>query len=481
MQNDSLEETDTARKLLTKGDGAIALRGDRNSLVTGLVLALLGALVALFAGMQDWVGFVAVLVAPIGITLVLHNPTFGLWPIMILIPLAAGAPMGNLFLIINYFLPLLVIYSCLIRSLQLKEVPRQLDSRLHLWFMAFIMCIVGTSFFHSSPASSLVVGFRFFILFLMITVYGNFWSPATIGKGLMGFALALVPLALIALHTVADQGFEGILFGRGDQPQRLTSIFPNPNTFGVFMGHGLVVFMAYLLARPQQMTTLARSFKWILVLIFALILGAGLLISFSRSSYIYCAVALLTLLFTKRRIRWVALGGAGAALASLFVMPLPVWMYLILRVGSGISFRTSLWETGWNMLKDNPLTGIGTGVGIFELHRSEYLESVAIRALLKTPAGSAHNVFLAKGAELGIIGLFLVVSLFVVLLMRVPFHLRRFGTGDWVSGAAAAGVLGLTAHGLFESGASVGMGKLTNGLIFFLFAIVLLHGKKEQV
>ena len=131
------------------------------------------------------------------------------------------------------------------------------------------------------------------------------------------------------------------------------------------------------------------------------------------------------------------------------------------------------------MLKDNPLTGIGTGSGMFELVRPEYLDSVAFRGLLKTSAGGAHNVFLARGAELGVIGLVLVVLLFVVLLMRVPSNLRRFRDGDWVSGAAAAGVLGLIAHGWFESGATVGMGKLNSGLIFFLFAIVLLHRKSK--
>jgi len=448
--------------------------------VAGLVLVVLGTLIALFSGMQDWVGFTVVLVAPLGLALIIHNPTVGLWLILLLFPLASAAPTGNLFLAVNYLMPLLVLYSCLIRSLHLKETPRRLDSRLHLWFLAFILCIVGTSFFHPSPVSSLIVGYRYFILFLMITMYRNFWNPTTIGRALISFSFVLVPLSLIGLFTMQSQGIEGILFARGDQPERFASIYANPNTFGVLMGHGLVVLMAYLLAPSRHRTTLARGFKWSVFLVLALILGAGVLVSFSRSSYIYCAVALLALLFTKQRIRWVALGGAGATLIALFVMPLPAWIYLFLRVGSGLSFRTSLWDAGWNMLKDNPLTGIGTGSGMFELVRPEYLDSVAFRGLQKSAAGSAHNVFLARGAELGIIGLVLVVLLFVVLLMRVPSHLRRFGNGDWVSGAAAAGVLGLTVHGWFESGASVGMGKLSNGLIFFLFAIVLLHDRKSK-
>jgi len=449
--------------------------------LTGLALVIVGALIAIISGMQDWAGFVLVIFAPLSVALILQNPSWGLWLILLLFPLAAAAPNGGLFLAVNYLMPLLILYSVSIRLLHKRQAPPQLDPRLAKWFIAYTLCIVGTSAFHVSPVSSLVVAYRYFILFLMITLYAKLWNQKTLGRGLLAFSFVLVPVALIGLYTMASEGVAGVLFERGTQPDRLTSIYANPNIFGQLMSHGLVVLMAYLLVPRRQKTTLGRGLKWSLILVFVLILGAGLIISFSRSSYIYCAVALLALLFTKRKIRWLAFGSAGAMMVALFVMPLPVWMYLVLRVGSGLSFRTSLWEAGWGMFKEHPLTGIGTGTGTFELFRPEYLDSFAFRGLIRTQVGSAHNVFVARAAELGILGLLLVVILFVVLLIRVPSHLRRFGNGDWVSGAAAAGVLGLIAHGWFESGATVGMGKINSGLMFFLFAVVLLRDKKGRL
>jgi O-antigen ligase len=125
------------------------------------------------------------------------------------------------------------------------------------------------------------------------------------------------------------------------------------------------------------------------------------------------------------------------------------------------------------MMLDHPWTGVGTA-GTFSLIRGQYLEPDVYRGLLQVQAGGAHNVFISRGAEMGILGLVLALALFLMLWIRIPQALRDYRRGDWLAGAAAAGVIGLTVRGMFERSYTLGLGTIVDSLVFFLFALILI-------
>jgi O-antigen ligase len=126
------------------------------------------------------------------------------------------------------------------------------------------------------------------------------------------------------------------------------------------------------------------------------------------------------------------------------------------------------------MMLDHPWTGAGTGSGTFSLNRAQYLNPEVHTSLLKIQAGGAHNVFISRGAEMGIPGLLLTIALFAMLWTRIPRALRAYRRGDWLPGTAAAGIVGLTVRGMFERSHTLGLGNMADSLLFFLFALVLL-------
>lgn len=79
-----------------------------------------------------------------------------------------------------------------------------------------------------------------------------------------------------------------------------------------------------------------------------------------------------------------------------------------------IDSRDHLWKSGLLMMKDYPFTGIGVGAFIIEL--ANYAEKHDIS--IKMPE-SAENYFINAGAELGIIGLLVIIWVYWLILKRM--------------------------------------------------------------
>lgn len=268
-------------------------------------------------------------------------------------------------------------------------------------------------------------------------------------------------------------GLKTIFFGHALGPERLSGVYHNPGPFGIMMCYGLIITASVFLLEVSRPPTLGRLFGVCGLALCLIGLAGALLVSFSRASYVYAAAALLTLAWGYRTLRWVLISGIGAALVSLIVLPLPSWVFFGLRVSSGVSFRDVLWRAGWDMMVANPWTGIGSGTGVFEAYRSFFIDTGAARGLAVTQAGAAHNIILTKGAELGVVGFVLLVAWHVMVLSRVPRALRAYRRGDWLAGTAAAGVVGITARGVFENGGTLYSGHLDDALLLCLFTLVL--------
>jgi O-antigen ligase len=265
-----------------------------------------------------------------------------------------------------------------------------------------------------------------------------------------------------AVQFVTDSGpaafdLQGALraFGHFDQPNPfagyLTTILP------------LAVCMGVCRANPIP-------FRW-LALGASALLAAGIGLSQSRGAWLGAGVAAVCLLLawsgsTRRLLVPCALGGALLlALAVSGALPATITDRLSQAVAYfgvfdvrnvdvtsdnwAVVERMAHWQAGWYMFLDHPWLGVGAG-NYAQAYPDYYVSSWI------EPLGHAHNYYINMLAELGVVGLGLLVALLAVVyrqlggvLVRSEAHANTF----WR--AVLAGVFGglvvFCVHNLFDS------------------------------
>ena len=442
---------------------------------TPLALAGVGGIWAgVLGGMSPALQLAGIL-GPTAALLTVHRPTFGFLALFALLPILHGVSGTPLGLAGNYALPVLLIGLVATDRVLRTETPlRPLPGRLGWWFAGFLFWIVVCSLMSSNPVGGLVQAARFGLLGLFLLALWNWLDRRDLGRGLLLIAIGMVPVAILALQAFLAQGPAAALAQQELGSERVTSLYRNPNTLGKVMGHGILVLSPWLLTRFSRRQSLHDAIVTGIGTATLLLFALGLLSSFSRGSLLYAAAGLGTLALMHRGLRWVLLGGGLTIVLVLILVPLPEWLTIALRLESGTSLRGSLWSAGWHMMLDNPWFGIGPGSGNFEELRSAYIGSIHNRSLFWSQEGGAHNVFLHRGAVMGIPGLLATIALFLMVFRALPASLRAYRLrGDWIAGIAAAGIVGLTVRGLFEIGGTLEDGRIVDAFFFILVLVVL--------
>ena len=174
------------------------------------------------------------------------------------------------------------------------------------------------------------------------------------------------------------------------------------------------------------------------------VLVVGLIVSFSRASYLALAVlaAVLVLSTQSARRRLWAVG--GLAVLGLIVLEIPFVNQRFLTLANSVSNRESLYRQALEMLSHMPITGAGIG-------------GYPVRVAPYRPPGSVihiypHDLWLTTWSEIGLLGVTAFAVVFFGLLWRVA---RALPAAQDISRPllwGAAGTIVLYAvHGLFDS------------------------------
>jgi O-antigen ligase len=175
----------------------------------------------------------------------------------------------------------------------------------------------------------------------------------------------------------------------------------NANDLGLLLALGV----------PMALYLLARSRSKIIVMVCWLQLAlasTATLLTGSRGGMISLAVAfsmfpLIVPAMPRLRKRLSMAMLAGVLAGSAYIVPPQTWDRL-LKVGSELTggtltHRTLIWAAGWDVFREHPLLGVGSGA---------YPASVQTRLDI---AIVAHNSFLSVLVELGVIGALLLAGL----------------------------------------------------------------------
>jgi len=151
----------------------------------------------------------------------------------------------------------------------------------------------------------------------------------------------------------------------------------------------------------------------------------GLVLMMSRSAIIgiiFSSGIIFYLLNRKRFYKFIT-SVAGVVLLFIFYPPLNELMTIFLRIESGMSARDYLWQMSIDMIKDNPIFGLGPGVYKYEMINyfpymlNEWWGRLVI--YLSEVSGGAnlsHNFFLTLFTEMGILGIITAISLPVIFI-----------------------------------------------------------------
>jgi len=188
---------------------------------------------------------------------------------------------------------------------------------------------------------------------------------------------------------------------------------------------------------------------------------AGVLLTGSRGGLLGLALALLVGLFFAgrgRRARVLPVVVIAVSMALLYVLAIapPAARDRITNPGDGTG-RADVWKVGVEMVKANPILGVGAGN--FRARSPEYvLRAGLIRRsdLIIDKPLVAHNIYLAVLSQLGIVGLLLFLGIIGASLRAVVAAARAFKRQkdeelELLSRASFIALCGILAAGFFGS------------------------------
>jgi hypothetical protein len=259
---------------------------------------------------------------------------------------------------------------------------------------------------------------------LFFAISNTFISPRRVAAGLVIVA-GLVSLYFVGQYAYFDYHEEA---GRLAELGRLTGsllpdvvlFVPHPNAVAGFL-EGTVLLSLVLTWRTRG----GEQFGWGLI---TLLIVYAMLITGSRGSWIGLLVALGVggiLLIPDRRFR-LAVGGLGV-IGGLLALFFIIWsgprihqMPFVNSTLATANSRLMLYRNSLDLLGDYLFTGIGLG-DVFALTYSRYQLLISVPFLTYT-----HNLFLAIGLGLGILGL---ISLIWLLISFYYFVIRAERAG----------------------------------------------------
>jgi O-antigen ligase len=301
---------------------------------------------------------------------------------------------------------------------------------------------------------------------LVIATLAGLDPAGSAGRVTKGFLLAIIPVAayhardpklarraaaVLLLSAALATVFALARFARdgGAFPARVRGAVGHPLTYG-----GQAMLLASV---GMGLLVRARDRRWKLAAAGLLaLLAPALLGSFTRSAWIGTVVA-AAVIVALTRARWLA-GLGVAVLVAVLALPHGYRARALSAVDPANVWnveRLEMWQAGWRMFRDHPLTG----VGLQDLHPllEQYVTPGA-----DVPHGHLHSIYVQIGASMGILGLaafaWLVVGLFRTAGRGLRANLRTgrgaAGGGDpWgvaLRLAVVAALAGFLVSGLFE-------------------------------
>lgn len=355
----------------------------------------------------------------------------------------------NLFIMAYAFLPDIVIlaaeilfFAVMVIDLKFNKKSIKANTLLIPMFLVGVFMVINSFTSLNILGSMRDLAFNFGGIFLALMVYkevntkqklNNILTSIAIGAALVGvFGL----YQFVFLGTVQREWIDASL--KGVITRRAYSVFMNPNIFAEYL-----VLVTPLVV--SQFWAHRDGFKKFIYLMIAGLLLLNMMLTFSRGGMVSIVVAAMVFLFFAMRPLFVFLIPIGIFSINFLPEKIQNRIYSIFNFAdSSTSYRFKMWGITKDLIRDNPMVGVGFG------HKSFKQEfELLIRSM---PIFHAHNTYLeimAEGGALGIVSFLYIVigsivNLFKSGMKSTDKYIRTISIG------LLASIMGILTNGMTE-------------------------------
>lgn len=358
--------------------------------------------------------------------------------------------MLNLFLLGYNFLPdvISIFASIGIALLYLVDVyvykkeELRINSTFVVIALAIIMISIGTitSVKPLGSIRDLAMNLAGFAMFLSINIAVK--SKDDYNKVATSLA---INAALICLWGVLQYKFFGTVRREwldsevaGAISKRAYSVFMNPNVFAEY-----IVLMTPIVVSLFWLHK--DGFKKFVYLCIALLMLLSLMLTFSRGGIMSLAVAAFVFLFFVARPLIIVM--LPFFLLALSFLPDNIKNRILSITNikdSSTSYRFKIWSITKDVIKENPVVGVGFGHKPFKYVFERHIRSM--------PIFHAHNTYLeimAEGGFTGFITFVLIIITAIIEEIKLIYKSKSHEVKIFAAGLAAA-TFGILTHAMFE-------------------------------
>lgn len=355
----------------------------------------------------------------------------------------------NLFIMAYAFLPDIVILAAEILFFVVMVIDLKFNKKIIKANTLLIpMFLVGVFMIINSFTSLNILGsmrdlaFNFGGIFLALMVYKEVNSKERLNNILTSIAIGAALVGVFGLYqfvflgTVQREWIDASL--KGVITRRAYSVFMNPNIFAEYL-----VLVTPLVV--SQFWAHRDGFKKFIYLMISGLLLLNMMLTFSRGGMVSIAVAAMVFLFFAMRPLFVFLIPIGIFSINFLPEKIQNRIYSIFNFAdSSTSYRFKMWGITKDLIRDNPMVGVGFGHKTF---KQEF--ELLIRSM---PIFHAHNTYLeimAEGGALGIISFLYIVigsivNLFKSGMKSTDKYIRTVSIG------LLASIMGILTNGMTE-------------------------------
>ncbi len=445
-----------------------ALHIEKPLVIASLVLGLAAVLFTPYI----WVGFLAIIVF-ISLALVKDKYLLSASIILFLVmtsDFAAGY--RNYLNAVLIFLMLFLYVRRFGLSVQpLISFPKEINYLIALTIISMLI----SSAFSSDIASTLLVTFRQIVFFAIVYVYYAFIKEKkTVFNYLNSLIAVSVILGVVIFYDIFSEGLT--LFSiQTHSFTQFSGLYSNPNAVGLLLAVTIPLMISMLLIKRKAGSKIKYLYFCLLAFLFIV-----LLLTDSRASIgaVFISVVFILWRLKPRYLKYFLITLAGLALLIIFIPVINKYFGIYFRVERIFeNTRYQIWTMSFDIIRHNMLFGVGPDLFWTKIYTylPVMLGSFEANQIWWARSGAAHNFFLYKFAEMGILGLLSAVYLFIVyfkIALKVEKEAKKVDKEYYyLAVALTATGLGLLGRSFLEATSLISNGWITRDLPFWLVFI----------
>jgi len=421
----------------------------KNKSYLGLIIlpVLLSIIVSLISSYNHYTSFIImggiiiIAIAAVKIDIIVYL-MLAIWPFV------CGYLPENITLYFWFLIALLYFISLL--SLLLSNRKFHLPPKEIIYFFAvFWMLVILSDIANISSVNIKANVLLVFYTMLIFMFYDWSYNKSPIRIFIFVLFPLVVAVIMILFTIINNMSFIGIL-------QlifiRYCAFFGNPNTMGNYFNYMIPVLFVFVVMKYP-----AKLNKILLVLLILSMLG--LLMSNSRAAYLGVMLSLFSMSMVFKSLRKPVLAFLLIIIIALIVYPtFQELLKFILRIDTEMtSGRMDIWASAINTIKENFIFGVS--IGNQQAYLMDKLPTVFTKYVFKD-IPSAHNLYLSKVLELGILALPLLIYLFISLGKYIRLNLKSELTFQQkvLNYASLGALISLFARSFFEGSVLIQQG-----------------------